>query len=114
MVDALYRNIRRRRLELNLSQDELAVRAGYAGKGSIAHIEAGRTDLGLEKIIKFAEALDTTPSELLRDESVLVPPEDVLKDDGERVLIKNYRQLSDEGKKAIRSMMKVYLEDLSK
>lgn len=64
MLD-LYKNIRKKRLELGMSQDELAKKTGYKDRTSISKIEAGRVDLSQSKIKAFALALDTTTSELL-------------------------------------------------
>lgn len=64
MLD-LYKNIRKKRLELGMSQDELAKKTGYKDRTSISKIEAGKVDLSQSKIKAFALALDTTTSELL-------------------------------------------------
>lgn len=61
----LYANIKKRRKELGLTQSELARRVGYKDKTAIAHIEKGDIDLPQSKIVAFAEALSTTPGELL-------------------------------------------------
>lgn len=61
----LYTNIKAKRLELNITQSELAKRMGYADKSMIAKIEKGAVDLPQSKIIAFAEALQTTPGELM-------------------------------------------------
>lgn len=61
----LYKNIKSRRLELNLTQSDLAKKMGYADKSMIAKIEKGAVDLTQSKIVAFADALQTTPSELM-------------------------------------------------
>lgn len=61
----LYINIKKRRLELDMTQSDLAQRMGYADKSMIAKIEKGTVDLPQSKIIAFAEALKTTPGELM-------------------------------------------------
>lgn len=67
----LYRNIKKRRTELNMTQEELAQKMGYSGKSMIAKIEAGKVDLPQSKIMAFAAALNTTPSYLMGwDENV--------------------------------------------
>lgn len=63
----LYKNIKQRRLELGLTQSELARSLGYADKSMIAKIEKGSVDLPLSKIELFAEALNTTPAQLMGD-----------------------------------------------
>lgn len=61
----LYQNIQNRRLELNLTQSELAYRVGYKDKGSISRIENGQIDLSQSQIEKFASALGCTPAFLM-------------------------------------------------
>lgn len=60
----LYENIRERREELDISQEELALRIGYKGKSMISKIENGRVDLHYSKIVAIAEALETTEAAL--------------------------------------------------
>ena len=48
---ALYKNIKKLRQQLNLSQDDLAKKIGYTNRSSIAKIEKGEVDLPLSKII---------------------------------------------------------------
>lgn len=61
----LYKNIKARRQALGLSQAELADKVGYSDKSMISHIESGKIDLPQSKIVEFADALKTTPGELL-------------------------------------------------
>lgn len=56
--------IKQRRLELGLSQDELAKKVGYKSRSSINKIELSR-DLPLRKVELMAKALDTTPGYLM-------------------------------------------------
>jgi len=65
----LYDNIKRRRIELGMSQDELAKLTGYTDRSSIAKIEAGKVDLTRSKIMLFAEALRISPADLMGWES---------------------------------------------
>ncbi len=62
---ALYKNIKKRRLELNISQQELAEAVGYKGKSMISQVENGLVDLPESMIMKFADALDCTESYLM-------------------------------------------------
>jgi repressor LexA len=64
MID-LYKNIKKRRQELKISQSKLAELVGYTNRSSIAKIEAGKIDLPQSKIVEIAEALRTTPKELM-------------------------------------------------
>jgi transcriptional regulator with XRE-family HTH domain len=61
----LYKNIRKFRNELRMSQAELAKRTGYNDRSSIAKIERGDVDLPQSKIILFANALNVSPGELM-------------------------------------------------
>lgn len=61
----LHQRIKLRRIELNMSQEELAFKLGYKSRSSINKIEMGDNDIPQSKILAFANALDTTPSYLL-------------------------------------------------
>lgn len=58
-------NIRKKRIELGLTQEELAIRMGYTSKSTINKIEQGINDIPQSKITKFADALNTSPSVLM-------------------------------------------------
>ena len=64
-MDKLYENIKNRRIELKITQSELAAKVGYADKGMISRIENGKINLSQGQLYKFAEALETTPSALM-------------------------------------------------
>lgn len=61
----LYKNIKTLREQQGLSQNELARRVGYTSRTTIAKIESGKIDLPQSKIKAFAQALGTTPSDLM-------------------------------------------------
>lgn len=61
----LYKNIKERRLKLGMTQTELAEKLGYSDKSAIAKIESGKIDIPQSKIVAFAKALHTSPSELM-------------------------------------------------
>jgi len=56
--------IKQKRIDLGLSQDELAKKVGYKSRSSIQKIECAR-DLPLNKVDKMAKALDCSPSYLM-------------------------------------------------
>jgi transcriptional regulator with XRE-family HTH domain len=64
VVMTIGERIKARRIELNLTQDELAKKAGYKSRSSINKLESSRT-LPSRKIEKMAEALETTPAYLM-------------------------------------------------
>lgn len=70
--------IKARREELGLTQDELAVRAGYSSRSTINKIEMGTRDIPRKKIAVLAAALDTTPEALAGwSSSVEESPDDI-------------------------------------
>ena len=58
-------NIKKRRFELRMSQQELADAMGYSTRSTIAKIESGENDVSQKKLQKFAAALDTTVEALV-------------------------------------------------
>lgn len=58
-------NIKRKRLELKMSQQELAEALGYKTRSSIAKIENGNSDISQSKLSSLANALNTTIDFLL-------------------------------------------------
>ena len=58
--------VRRRRVDLGLSQEELASEAGLH-RTYISLIERGLRSASIETIIKLAKALNTTGSQLLQN-----------------------------------------------
>ena len=61
----LGKRIRKRREELNISQDVLAKRLGYKSRSSINKIELGLNDITQSRIVAIAKALNTTPAYLM-------------------------------------------------
>ena len=61
--------IKQRRLELGLSQEELAVRCGFRSKSTISKMESGQRTTKTKNLLKVARALDLDPA-------VLVVPEE--------------------------------------
>ncbi len=96
-MDELYKNIRARRRELGMSQEELAKKMGYTSRSTIAKIESGRNDIPQSKIKAFAEALQTTPTALLglSDQKKQSPDLCLEK------IIRLYQQLSPEEQKQV-------------
>lgn len=110
-MDILYSNIKNRRCELGMSQADLAKKLGYSDKSTIARIEKGETDLGIDKVSAFARALETTPTKLMGLENY--SPDFVI-DDGEKSFIVELRRLPEERREDIRRMLRAYLALWSK
>ncbi len=76
--------IKQRRLELGLSQMELAEKLGYVSKATISNAEHDRDDMTTTRIERYAEALGVTPAYLMGwEDSVTIEPE--IKPDKERL-----------------------------
>ena len=58
-------NIKKRRFELRMSQQDLADALGYSTRSTISKIESGENDVTQKKLKRIADALDTTPEALL-------------------------------------------------
>lgn len=65
--------IKERRLELHMTQEDLAERMGYKGKSSINKIEKGTQDIPLSKVEEFARVLHTTPAALMGWDDTVTP-----------------------------------------
>lgn len=63
-------NIKKRRFELKMSQQDLATAMGYTSKSTIAKIESGENGVSSKKLALFAKALNTTVEELVAGASV--------------------------------------------
>ena len=57
--------ILKKRINMGLTQDELAQIVGYKSRSTIAKIEAGERDVPQSMIIALAKALNTTPTYLM-------------------------------------------------
>lgn len=65
-------NIKKRRIELHMSQHDLAITMGYKTRSTIAKIEAGENDVSHKKLQKFAAVLNTTVDALISEDAVPV------------------------------------------
>lgn len=68
-------NIRKRRYELKMSQQDLADAMGYKTRTTIAKIESGENDISQGKLQKIAKILDTTVDVLVMGSDSLNLPE---------------------------------------
>ena len=57
--------IKHRRIELGMSQEELAHKLGNKSRASVSTVEHDKEDLTTDRIRKYAEALETTPAYLM-------------------------------------------------
>lgn len=72
----VYKNIKKRRKELGLSQEELAKKTGYTNRSSIAKIENGEVDIPQSKILAFAKVLQIPAGDLMGEtENYYIDPQ---------------------------------------
>lgn len=57
--------IKKRRMELGMSQRELARRMGYSDNSTLARIEQGKVDVYQNKIVQFSEVLGVSVAYLM-------------------------------------------------
>lgn len=67
-MESLYDNIKKRRIDLGMSQQTLAEKVGYTGKSMISKVEKGEVNLPVDMINKFACALSTSTTALYGDD----------------------------------------------
>jgi transcriptional regulator with XRE-family HTH domain len=115
--------IRRRRLELDLSQGDMIRALGYKNRNSISNVEIGREGLPLRRIYQWAEVLQLPRDDFFR--FVIGELEELalegykrarLKDqtertltDAEHELVENYRRLSRKYQDRVRDHVREYL-----
>lgn len=119
---AIGANIKKRRIELGMTQRDLCKKMGYSNHSTIARIESGSIDLPQSKIVQFASALDTTPSYLMGwdEEEVLrqaamdaIILKEINKDEDLKELIQMYLALPEGKKKTIKRMVEDYYNDFA-
>lgn len=64
-MDIVYENIRNRRIELKMTQSELAEKCGYKDHTTINAIEHGKIDISIGRLKQIARVLNISPIELL-------------------------------------------------
>lgn len=93
-------NIKQRRLELKLTQTDLAKRVGVANKASISRVESGKEDLTSERVRRYAEALSCSPAYLMGWE-----------EDSCDTLVRAYKAAKTKDKKLICDILEIPLID---
>ena len=64
-MDNIGQRIKQKRQELNLTQEELALKMGYKSKSTINKIELGINDIPQSKVVKFSEVLGVSVAYLM-------------------------------------------------
>ena len=60
------KRIQRRRMEIGMSQEELAKKMGYQDRSTISMVETGRRDVPWENVVKYATVLNCSPYYLMK------------------------------------------------
>lgn len=107
--------IKQRRIELGMTQDELAKKLGYKSRSSVNKVETSR-DLSLKKVKEYANALECTPAYLMgweesEPDSITVSIEsdskNTLPSATEIEIIKSFRNADDQVKDMILYLLKL-------
>ena len=98
--------IRRRREELDMTQDDLARAAGYKSRSSINKIEVDGRGLPQKKIADIAKALKVTPSYLMGWEDEDVAELTAMQEE----VIEKFLMLSYEHQLVVKSIVDTLLE----
>ena len=110
--DNIGERIKRRRIELKMSQEQLSKLTGYSGRSAIAKIEKSVNGLPQPKIAVFARALRTSEVYLCgvtSDPNWKMPDTDFVLNGEERLIIETYRKATPDKKRVI-----LYLLQLEK
>lgn len=89
--------IKNKRIELNLSQEELAKKAGYNDKTAISKLEHAGNNITLKQVKRIAPALEVTPEYLMGWESIKtdLPDISVLLNDNVKMLIEDIKPIQE-------------------
>lgn len=98
--------IKNRRVELGMTQQELAEKIGYKGKAAICKIESGERELKQTKIKPISEALQTTTEYIMG----WVEEPTIQLNDLDRKIIEAYRKLPESKKLALYEFIKQIAE----
>ena len=109
----IYDRIKARRIELGLSQVELAEKVGYKGRSAISKIENGERDISSTLVMSFAHALDVSVAYLLLGHEIEEPAEPEESDEEKRLkdFISLFSQLTPEQQKMLILQMKGLLSN---
>ena len=92
------------RKQQSMTQGELAKKLGYKSKSTINKIEVGINNIPQNKIVQFATALKTTPTDLMGwdDDSQLLSLTQ-----SEQEMLDMYRRTTDEGRDLMIRLLKL-------
>lgn len=100
--------IRQRRVELGLSQQELAERMDLKSKTSVSRVENGIEDVTVTRIMEYARALGVLPEYLVRENE---KPKDFGLTDEEKDMISKFRKIDGISRKNVMGLIDIAYED---
>ena len=110
--------IRERRIELGMTQEELAHRVGFKSKSSVNKIELGQRDVSTDQTKLFAKVLDVSPMWLLDYEGMVREQrkDKFVSEYGEEAyeFFQKYLELSERNKIRIEERIDMLLEEEAK
>jgi transcriptional regulator with XRE-family HTH domain len=109
------KRIKDKRIELGLSQKELAHRMGYKSEAAISKVEHGEDNITTDRISKFAKALNCSPGYLMGWEDYTPPegtrtfvnPHKIHVTDEEEKIILAYRVADDFDQRFVRRILNI-------
>lgn len=108
--DITAQRIRERRLEIGMTQLELAIQSGYSGRSSINKIEKDARNVPLDRLTKIAEALRVSPDYLMGwDEEEGTFGEDIDSQTKKSTVEEAFNLLNPDHQKAVLDLMQTLL-----
>lgn len=95
-VPDIGKRIKEKRIELGITQEDLASKLGYKSKTTIAKIENGTNDITQSRVVDFANALNTTPAYLMGWEEPESQSSTILNKKDEKDIAKRLEQTLDQ------------------
>ena len=110
-MSTIGKRIARRRIELGLSQEELAEKLGYASRSGINKIENGKNAFPQKKLPAFAEVLKCSVNYLTGTENIDAAVEQaqfdayIAKDKDVQGMLRKFVALPEDKKKAVKEFI---------
>ena len=103
--------IKNRRLEIGMSQRELARKMGYSDNSTLNRIEKGTVDVSQAKVVQFAKILNVSIAYLMdwEEDKQITTDKDLT--DGEKLLLELFHKVPDEKKEMLLKMIEVAIEN---
>ena len=103
--------IKQRRLEIGMSQRELARKMGYSDNSTLNRIEKGTVDVSQAKVVQFAKALNVSIAYLMDWEEDEKSTDEQMLTDAEKKLLSLFRQVPEEMQDVVLEMVQVFLKN---